>query len=97
MFLFLILIPTSDDPLERDLDDSDESSEGDEDDVDDEDDTEELMKELQRIKKERMEEQARKEAIAAAEREKINISGAPFYQLLSFFFFHLFNNFRLLT
>ncbi len=55
----------ADDPLERDLDEEEDASEAGEDD-DDDDDTEELMRELQRIKKERLEEQARKVGVGGS-------------------------------
>jgi protein CWC15 len=65
----------ADDPLEdSDADDADEDS-------DDEDDTAALMAELQRIKKERAAEQAKKEAEKRAEEERIRaeniLSGNP--------------------
>eukprot|EP00053_Salpingoeca_punica_P019422 m.196381 g.196381 ORF g.196381 m.196381 type:complete len:236 (+) comp17651_c0_seq4:75-782(+) len=55
---------------DEDSDDDDESEE------DDEDETAQLLRELQKIKRERAEEQARREAEKAAEREKINIENA---------------------
>ena len=65
----------ADDPVEASDDDDDDDS------SDDEDDTAALMAELQRIKKERMAEQARKEAEKRAEEERIRaeniLSGNP--------------------
>ncbi len=69
----VLLCVHSDDPLERDdgsdddddddgkkKNDSDDNDNDNDDDDDDDDDAEELMRELQRIKRERMEEQSKK-------------------------------------